>query len=137
MISRRTLATAKTRAHAYSTSEDRLDSPRILWARAGTSSSSTASRGRPAQSRPCFTALREERALPTAVTGPRDLAPLARAMARLRSERDWNLRMLITVPLWGMEMELGRARRAKLLQELGRFRDSACDPFTGQSVKRV
>jgi hypothetical protein len=34
--------------------------------------------------------IRNERALPAAATGPRDLAPLMRAMARLRSERDWN-----------------------------------------------
>jgi hypothetical protein len=31
-----------------------------------------------AESSPCFRALREEWHLPTAVTGPRDLAPLAR-----------------------------------------------------------
>jgi hypothetical protein len=35
---------------------------------------------------PCCSALREERALPSAVTGPRDLAPLARLAAAFLSE---------------------------------------------------
>ena len=75
--------------------------------------------------RPCLRAFCEEWALPRAVRGPRDLAPLRRAVARLRAESERTF--LIAIPLCSREKGLGDAGGAKLLKGLRKFCCGGCD----------